>query len=67
MVGGGWGGGGSPYFFSDTMGGHQIHVCCSNFYLKGKFSIPVKSLCCVSVQCIVVYVEQRSVLFSGMW
>ena len=61
------GGGGSPYFFSDTMGGHQIHVCCSNFYLKGKFSIPVKSLCCVSVQCIVVYVEQRSVLFSGMW
>ena len=25
------GGGGSPYFFNDTMGGHQIHVCCSNF------------------------------------
>ena len=63
MVGGGWGGG-SPYFFSDTMGGHQIHVCCSNFYLKGKFSIPVKSLCCVSVQCIVVVMWNSAQCYS---
>ena len=63
---GGWGmgGGGSPYFFSDTMGGHQIHVCCSNFYLKGKFSIPVKSLCCVSVQCIVVVMWNSAQCYS---
>ena len=65
MVGGGWGGGGESLLFCVTRWGSPIHVCCSNFFcLKRKFSIPVKSLCCVSVQCIVVVMWDSAQCYS---
>ena len=56
-------------FYSVALGGHQIHVCCSNFIREVDFSIPAK-VRVVCEECTVYcfcHVGQRSVLFSGVF
>ena len=52
-------------FYSVALGGHQIHVCCSNFIREVDFSIPAKVRVVVrSVQCIVFVMWDSAQCYS---
>ena len=47
-----------------TQGGVTKYMFVAAMLLKGRFSIPVNSLCCVSVQCIVVVMWNSAQCYS---
>ena len=62
---GGWGGAWESLLLLWGHGGGSPNTCfVAAILLKGKFSIPVKSLCCVSVQCIVVVMWNSAQCYS---
>ena len=63
---GGWGvgGGGVLTSFMVTQWGVTKYMFVAAILLKSRFSIPVKSLCCVSVQCIVVVMWNSAQCYS---